>query len=260
VGDPSSVSGVEPEPEGIAYRELPPPRDLGEHLLCRWALRPGHGRGARDVVLPDGCMDLIWRPGRGAVVAGPDTGPAPVTRRPGATVVGVRFHPGTGAAIVGLPADELRDLRVPIPEVWGDRGRRLEESLDAAGSAPERLQLIERELRGRAGAAGRPDRLVAGAVALLRGPEPPRIARLAEELGISERQLRRRFRTAVGYGPKTLARVLRFQRMLGLARAGVSRGDLARLALAAGYADQAHMTVECTRLAGASPGRLLAGG
>jgi AraC-like DNA-binding protein len=48
--------------------------------------------------------------------------------------------------------------------------------------------------------------------------------------------------------------------MLSLARDGVSRGDLARLALAAGYADRAHMTAECTRLAGVSPGRLLSGG
>jgi AraC-like DNA-binding protein len=249
---------MEPEPEGIAYRELAPPRDLGEHLLCRWVLRPGARRRHHDVVLPDGCMDLIWRPGRGAVVAGPDTGPAPVTRRPGATVVGVRFQPGAGAAILGLPAEELRDLRVPLAQLWGDGGRRLEQSLDETTSPEERLELMEGELRRRAAAAGRPDRLVVGAVALLRRPDPPPITRLGEELGISERQLRRRFLFAVGYGPKTLARVLRFQRMLSLARDGVSRGDLARLALAAGYADQAHMTAECTRLAGLSPGRLLA--
>ena len=73
-------------------------------------------------------------------------------------------------------------------------------------------------------------------------------ADLALALGVSERQLRRRFLDAVGYGPKTLARVLRFQRFLELgvaaaatcaagagrratptrrtsrARAGVSRG------------------------------------
>jgi AraC-like DNA-binding protein len=251
---------MEPEPDGIAYRELAPPRDLGEHLLCRWVLHPGSRRDRRDMVLPDGCMDLVWRPGRGVVVAGPDTGPAPVRRRPGATVVGVRFHPGTGAAILGLPAEELRDVRVPLTELWGDGGRRLEDRLDEATSPHERLELIEGELRRRAGGAGRPDRVVARAVALLRGPDPPRINALAGELGISERQLRRRFRVAVGYGPKTLTRVLRFQRMLALARDGVSRGDLARLALAAGYADQAHMTVECTRLAGVSPGRLVGHG
>jgi AraC-like DNA-binding protein len=74
------------------------------------------------------------------------------------------------------------------------------------------------------------------------------------DLGVSERQLRRRFADAVGYGPKRLARVLRFQRFLGLAEHG---GDLARLALDAGYADQAHMTAEVTELAGLSPVRFL---
>ena len=81
------------------------------------------------------------------------------------------------------------------------------------------------------------------------------MAELGEGLGISERQLRRRFAEAVGYGPKTLARVLRFQRFLGLAEAG---GDLAGLAFAAGYADQAHLTRECVRLSGRTPAVLLA--
>lgn len=82
---------------------------------------------------------------------------------------------------------------------------------------------------------------------------------IGDDLGISERQLRRRFHAAVGYGPKILARVLRFQRLLVLAsRRGAARGELARLALDAGYADQAHMTAEVTRLAGDPPARLLA--
>jgi transcriptional regulator GlxA family with amidase domain len=74
---------------------------------------------------------------------------------------------------------------------------------------------------------------------------------------VSERQLRRRFLDAVGYGPKTLARVLRFQHFLQL---GSGPGDLARLAFAAGYADQAHLTRECRRLAGRTPAELLAAG
>ena len=78
-------------------------------------------------------------------------------------------------------------------------------------------------------------------------------------LGIGDRQLRRRFADAVGYGPKTLERVLRFQRFLGLA-AREARPDLAWLALEAGYADQAHLTRECTRLAGLPPAALLAAG
>ena len=71
-------------------------------------------------------------------------------------------------------------------------------------------------------------------------------------VGVSGRQLQRRVCDAAGYGPKTLARVLRFRRLQALAPA-----PLAELALDAGYADQAHMTAEVTRLAGISPVRFL---
>ena len=75
---------------------------------------------------------------------------------------------------------------------------------------------------------------------------------LADELGLSERQLRRRFHAAAGYGPKTLQRVLRFRRFL----AG-PRDDLARAALEAGYADQPHLAREVAKLAGTTPSRLI---
>jgi len=80
------------------------------------------------------------------------------------------------------------------------------------------------------------------------------IAPMAAELGVSERQLRRRVTRAVGYGPKRLARVLRLQRAVGAARAG---DELARVALDAGYADQAHFAHECRELAGVPPTALL---
>jgi transcriptional regulator GlxA family with amidase domain len=79
-------------------------------------------------------------------------------------------------------------------------------------------------------------------------------------VGLGELQLRRRFLDGVGYGPKTLARVLRFQRLLTLLtddRPG--RPTLAEAAVLAGYADQAHMTAECIRLAGRSPAAVRAG-
>jgi AraC-like DNA-binding protein len=239
------------------YREFAPPPDLREHLRSGWVVEVDGAQG--DAILPDGCMDIVWHAGRGVIVAGPDTGPVAVTRPPGSTVVGIRFRPGAAPAALGVPADELRNLRVPLTDLWGERGARLEERLDGAGSAGERLEQIENELRTGLREAERPDGLVAAAVAGLRGPEPRGVRELAAALGISERQLRRRFHAAVGFGPKTLARILRFQRMLSLVRQRASRRDLARLALDAGYADQAHMTAECTRLAGLPPGRLIAG-
>ena len=76
---------------------------------------------------------------------------------------------------------------------------------------------------------------------------------VAAALRLSERQvrrLRRRFERSVGYGPRTLQRALRFQRFLACAQQG---GQLARLAADAGYADQAHLTRECGKLAGLTP-------
>jgi AraC-like DNA-binding protein len=85
-----------------------------------------------------------------------------------------------------------------------------------------------------------------------------RAERVAERLDVSERQLRRHCQAAVGYGPATLRRVLRFRRFVSWADAGAPGGDLAFAAARLGYADQAHLTRECARLAGATPAALLA--
>lgn len=72
-------------------------------------------------------------------------------------------------------------------------------------------------------------------------------------MGLSERQLHRRSLAAFGYGPKTLARVLRFDRALALAQDGV---PLAETAALAGYADQPHLAREVKALSGVPLGRL----
>jgi transcriptional regulator GlxA family with amidase domain len=59
----------------------------------------------------------------------------------------------------------------------------------------------------------------------------------------------------VGLSPKTAARVIRFDRALGLLRGGV---PLAEVAAACGYYDQAHFTREFRALAETTPGRFLA--
>jgi transcriptional regulator GlxA family with amidase domain len=78
--------------------------------------------------------------------------------------------------------------------------------------------------------------------------------RVAAEVGVSERQLERRFREAVGYGPKTLQRVLRFRHVLEALDAGGREADgLSWIAAYAGYSDQAHMTRETIALSGLTP-------
>jgi AraC-like DNA-binding protein len=228
------------------YRELPPPAGLRHALACLWVrVVPPEGGAVR--VLPDACSDLIWRAGQGAFVAGPDTAAWLSGAPAGAVLVGARFLPGAGGPAFGQPLSELRDARVDLRELSPG----LDDLLDPALSPREALRRVA------AGAAQLasyrpPDRAVRRAADLLARPRM-RVETLADELGLSERQLRRRFHASVGYGPKTLARVLRFRRFLRQAGAGA---DLALLAFDAGYADQAHLTRECVRLAGLTPAAL----
>jgi transcriptional regulator GlxA family with amidase domain len=82
-----------------------------------------------------------------------------------------------------------------------------------------------------------------------------RAEEVADQVGLSARQFRRRFHTAAGYGPKTLQRVLRFHRFVRVLDAGHG-ADLAATAVLAGYADQPHLTRDCAALSGLTPGAL----
>jgi len=232
------------------YRELPAPAAFRDAVECLWVRVVPPSDGPPVQVLPDGGADLIWQAGRGAFVAGPDTGPVLVPTAPGTVMVGARFLPGAGGPALGVPLSALRDLRVELADLWPGLDHQLPADLAPPG-ALRRVAATAAHLV----AAGPPDPAVRRAAELLDGPAA-RVETLADDLGLSERQLRRRCHAAVGYGPKTLQRVLRFRRFLEAVDAAGARPALARLALEAGYADQAHLTNECTRLAGMPPARL----
>ena len=112
-------------------------------------------------------------------------------------------------------------------------------------------------VRGWLPAAAPADRLVQAAVATLRASDGPRpVASLAGQLGVSERQLNRRFVAAVGYGPKLLHRICACGGSSRLAT-GAAQRNIAALAQEAGYADHAHLVRDCQELAGLPPARLV---
>jgi AraC-like DNA-binding protein len=234
----------------MTYREHPAPAALAPWLECAWERSAIAGAPVR--VLPDGCIDIVWTAGRGARVVGPNTTAFVVALDAGERVAGVRMRPGGAVPLLGIDAADLRDGGVALERVWGDAGRRLEQALEDDGGDGA-VALLVTALREQARRSAAPDPLVHAAVDQLRDPRT-RVEALAGELAVSARQLRRRFETAVGYGPKRLARVLRLERALTAARCG---DELAQAAVMAGYADQAHFAHDCRALAGVSPGALV---
>jgi AraC-like DNA-binding protein len=237
-----------------SYRELAPPGDLAAVVTCLWVHEVGsEGRSQR--VIPDGCTDIIWVRDE-LVVAGPATAPVIVPVAPSSTTVGIRFRPGAASAAFGMPASELRDQSVPLAEVWPDDAEPFSEQLASSDGARATIATLLRNLTDRLRRA-EPDPLVVAGARVLDRPGS-RVRDLAPAIGIGERHLRRRFHDAVGYGPKTLDRVLRLHRFLDAAEGPDGPQPLAVAAASAGYADQAHLSRDCAVLTGLTPGALLA--
>jgi AraC-like DNA-binding protein len=238
---------------GAVYQEFASRPGLTGVVRAEWerGARPADGE---ILVLPDGCVDLVWRSDGVLFVAGPDLGPV-VHRHPLATgFVGFRLQPGAAASVLGVAADELRDLQLPLAELWGRAAGEHAEQLAHAGTDHERRALLARVLRARITPEHLDEAVLAAARTLECGPL--RVTDVAERVGLSDRSLHRRFVRQVGYGPKTFARVMRLRRFLALG-ADAGGGGLATLAAESGYADQAHLTRECRRLTGRTPSELL---
>ncbi|GAB3836856.1 helix-turn-helix transcriptional regulator [Micromonospora andamanensis] len=219
------------------YEELSSPLPY----VVAWQSVTPPGAGPKRIV-PDGCLDIIWRDGT-VFVAGPDTTAQVEPAVPGSRYAALRFGAGTGPGVLGVPADEVVDRRVPLDAVWPAADvRAIAEADDPVAAltaaASRRWQGTDRVMVALAGAAH------AGSS----------VGSVAERCGLSSRQLQRRCTTAFGYGPKTLQRILRLQRALGLARSGRS---FAAVAADAGYADQSHLARDVRAMTGVPLSALL---
>jgi len=192
-------------------------------------------------------MDLIWVGGQ-VMIAGPDRRASVYTGRAGARLTGLRLAPGFAPSVIGMPASEFTDRRVLLAEVWPASA--VDSLVDRLGLSVDPGTGLEDLVLGR---GLTPDPTVVEIVRQVRRGES--IASVAEAVGYSDRQLHRRCLEAFGYGAKRLARILRLERALELARQGARYADTASVA---GYADQAHLARDVSELAGVTLSQLLA--
>ena len=241
-----------------SYVEHAPTPALGAVASSVWIQQVGDRPVAQRQV-PHGGAELRCVLGEAPRLLGPLTTSTYMDIPAGGTVVGVRLRPGVLGGLAGMPADELADQDIAGTDIWRDLAR----LTDLLGEAATPRVALDRLQSFVARSAGEPDPLVTAAVRNLMPWRGSGTAALPALLSISERQLRRRCRAAVGVGPKELHRILRFQGFIArvqasVAEPGVSDVDLARWAAEVGYHDQAHLSRESRRLAGATPGEVLA--
>ena len=170
-----------------------------------------------------------------------------------AQLVGIRLRPGVAFLLNSTPAHTFVNRRIALNEVAAFRDLVVETPCPLT---PERcIDVLQRFLVQRLADAGL-HRVVADALHEIEHAHGCILATdVAARCRVSPRHLHRLMRTWVGYGPKSYANIIRFQTTLhGMEHA--PRLTAAALATDNGYFDQAHLTLDVARFAGATPGRL----
>ncbi len=195
------------------------------------------------------------------LVGGLHTRPARISHPGRQSGIQLSLTPAGARALLGCPAGALASLDSPLDDVLGAVGTELGERVRAAESWPARFAVLEQVLLRQVTDDGvRPEVAEAWRLTTASAGRLP-VAEVAARVGWSVRHLEQRFRAETGLGPKEAARVARFDRarraLAGRAATGRAL-DLAGLAGATGFSDQAHLTREWRAFSGLPPTRWLA--
>jgi len=167
--------------------------------------------------------------------------------------------------LLGMPMHALFDRVVPLDALLGRGAGDLGERLAEARTLDARVALLDRHLTRRF--ADTPPMSVADAAALARvaGRPDQDLVEVARMIGWSRKHLAHRVRDAIGVGPRSYRRLLRFQSTIGAIGDGSGMdANWAAFAAGRGYCDQSHLIREFREFAGMTPqtyvARLAGGG
>ena len=255
------------------FREYAIPPLLAPFVKSIWSMESCRvHRIPRERILPDGCVELVMHfrdPFRNYFADGR------TNRQSESFVVGqmkhfleieptgeagfmaVRFRPQGAYLFFRPPMSEVADSAVPLSEVWNDRANEYTERVALAREMMTRLRIIESMLLEAMHANERRDHAVERGVQLIQNcAEPRSVKELASIIGLSNRQLARRFQNAIGMTPKEFVGVTRFIRAARRLRTRVDT-TLTETAHECGYFDQAHFNHDFREFAGLTPGEFI---
>ncbi len=173
-------------------------------------------------------------------------------------VLQVNFTPIGARLFFGMPMSELANRTVDLTDAMGADGEHFVARIDDTPSWDDRFDIVESMIEARIAEAGAPSPLISWAWRRLHETGGRvNVAALADEGGWSRKHLAVQFREHLGVPPKTMARILRFQRARELLETS-RRMPWADIALRCGYYDQAHFNRDFRELSGTAPGEFLA--
>ncbi len=243
------------------YFEFDPAPLISTHIASYWGMTVASHVPANHPheLIPDGCVVVACRSdAQGAPRAslvGPRAEPLTVSVNPGDRFWGVRFWPDSASALLHADPRTLRGkLVAPLLEPPWLAG--LTRALVACDDESSAARVADEHLAAPVAAARPLDPIVrAAVVALVVTRGEIEIEELARDVGVSRRQLERRFGAAVGLTPKQFARIRRLRSALAHLLHPAPR-TWSEVAADVGYADHAHLTRDFTLLVGLTPSEI----
>jgi AraC-like DNA-binding protein len=252
----------------MEYAEWAPGPQLDPFVQCIWTLRQRADGPSVERIVPDARPEIIFNFGDrfrhhlpdGSVAVQPSwfvVGQIPramLLESPASSdVLGVRLRPAALPALLALPARELTAQVVDLRRVLrgGDEAWSRAAAAQTMGARVEIVRdFVCRQLRR---VARDPDPLVEETLRRVQNSGGAlRLKDVARSVGRSPRALERRVLDVVGLTPKTVARIVRIQRILALKQSHPTT-TWSALAHRCGYADHAHLTHDFRRMVGVTP-------
>lgn len=257
----------------LSQKPLPPLSDFVELL---WLYEGYDVPHEKERLLPDGSVELVINLAEdrirvydshdpekfctipGCVASGPRSEFFVIDTAGEASTVGVHFKPGGAFPFFAVPPAELRNRSVALECLWGAAAVRLRERLLEAGTAENKLRVLESCLLEELKKPLERHPFVGFALQqLCNSIQAPPVSRVVDQIGCSQRRFIQLFSDQVGLTPKLFSRVRRFQNVVQSAHR-VDAINWTQMALDCGYYDQAHFIHDFQSFAGITPSEYLA--
>ncbi len=167
--------------------------------------------------------------------------------------VQVNLTPIGARLLLAMPMHELTARTIDLVSALGITAERLMAQLEDTPGWQSRFDILDAFFLARLAVAEAPHPSVVWAWDLLtRSNGRIDVNTIANEIGWSRKHLAHRFREQIGLPPKTMARMLRFNRAVRLLHE-TPNGDFSNVAYGAGYYDQAHFNHDFRSFSGYTP-------
>lgn len=249
-----------------AYQPSP---DLTPLIKSYWTLESPQGQTpARNTIIPDGCMKLIFHYGDRyrhypekedsfllprCFLIGQLTRPYEVEPTGNTGTFFVCFHPNGFLPFAPFPVKEMKNTAVPLTDLFGEAGLELERAILNAASTTERISITESFLISRLTDENNVDQILKSSVeTILTANGQLSVDDLSSRVNTNRRQLERKFSSAIGLSPKQVSKIVRLQNALKMMLNGevISLTDVA---YENDYYDQAHFIKDFKEFTGLTP-------